>query len=213
MSQKLLRPTVWLLLLCVPIALTAQAVPAILNVQGSANVNGNPVPGHGNIFPGDRLQTMAGASATLTADGMSANVPENSSIVFGDNKLDLACGGATISTAKGTLIRSVGLVIRPATDTAKYSVFNSAEGLTIAPAEGSVTVDDGKGQPITVQQGQSFTRKMNTGCNPIEKRAPGSVLPIGAGILAALGAGAIVYCTVGDICRSKSVSPETPAGP
>jgi hypothetical protein len=194
-------------------ALTAQAVPAILNVQGSANVNGNPVPGHGNLFPGDRLQTMAGSSATVTADGMSVNIPENSSIVFGDNKLDLSCGGATVSTIKGTLIRSVGLVIKPVTNAAKFSVFNTQDGLTIAPAEGSVTVDDGKGQPITVQQGQSFTRKMNTGCSLIQNKPPGAVIPIGAGILAAAGAGAIIYCTVGDACRSKSMSPETPAGP
>lgn len=213
MSQRLLRPTVWLLLFSVPMALTALPVPAILNVQGSANVNGNPVSGQGNLFPGDRLQTMRGASANVTGDGMSVNVAENSSIVFGDNKLDLACGGATVSTIKGTQIRSVGLVTKPVTDVAKFAVFNSAEGLTIAPSEGSVTVDDGKGQPITVQQGQSFTRKMNTGCNPIQKAAAGTVAPIGAGILAAAGVGAIIYCAVGDACRSKHMSPETPAGP
>jgi hypothetical protein len=213
MSQRLLRPTVWLLLFSVPMALTAQAVPAILNVQGSANVNGSPVPGHGNLFPGDRLQTMAGSNANITGDGMSVSVPENSSVVFGDNKLDLSCGGTTVSTVKGSQIRSVGLVVKPATNTAKFSVFNTSEGLTIAPSQGSVTVDDGKGQPITVEQGQSFTRKMNTGCNPIQNKPPGSVVPLGAGILAAAGAAAIAYCTVGDACRSKKISPETPAGP
>src|SRR5207248_5061968 len=127
MSQRFLRPTVWLLLLSVPMALTAQAVPAILNVQGSANVNGSPVPGHGNLFPGDRLQTMAGSSANITSDGMSVNVPENSSVIFGDNKLDLSCGGATVSTMKGSEIRSVGLVIKPAIRTAKFSVFDNSE--------------------------------------------------------------------------------------
>ncbi len=213
MSQRFLRPTVWLLLFAVPVSLTAQAVPAILNVQGSANVNGSPVPGHGNLFPGDRLQTMAGSSASVTADSMSVTVPENSSVVFGDNKLDLSCGGATVTTMKGTEVRSVGLVIKPATGTAKFSVFNNSEGLTIAPTQGSVTVDDGKGQPITVEQGQSYTRKMNTGCNPINNKPAGSVVPIGAGILAAAGAGVIAYCTVGDACRGKHVSPETPAGP
>src|SRR3954463_11550333 len=213
MSQRFLRPTVWLLLFAVPVSLTAQAVPAILNVQGSANVNGTPVPGHGNLFPGDRLQTMAGASASVTGDAMSGTIPENSSVVFGDNKLDLSCGGATVSTTKGTEIRSVGLVIKPASNTAKFSVFNNSEGLTIAPTQGSVTVDDGKGQPITVEQGQSYTRKMSTGCIPINNKPAGSVVPIGAGILAAAGAGVIAYCTVGDAFRGKHVSPETPAGP
>src|SRR4051812_36266498 len=178
MSQQFLRPTVWLLLLSVPMALTAEAVPAILNVQGSANVNGSPVPGHGNLFPGDRLQTMAGSSATVTGDSMTVSIPENSSVVFGDNKLDLSCGGATVTTMKGSQIRSVGLVVKPVADIAKFSVFNNSEGLTIAPSQGSVTVDDGKGQPITVEQGQSYTRKMNTGCNPIENRPQGSVIPI-----------------------------------
>jgi hypothetical protein len=204
---------VWLLLFAVPVSLTAQAVPAILNVQGSANVNGSPVPGHGNLFPGDRLQTMAGSSASVTGDAMSVTIPENSSVVFGDNKLDLSCGGATVSTTKGTEIRSVGLVIKPVSNTAKFSVFNNSEGLTIAPAQGSVTVDDGKGQPINVEQNQSYTRKMNTGCNPVNNKAPGSVVPIGAGILAAAAAGVIAYCTVGDACRDKKISPETPAGP
>src|SRR3954468_8434290 len=213
MSQRFLRPTVWLLLFAVPVSLTAQAVPAILNVQGSANVNGSPVPGHGNLFPGDRLQTMAGSSASVTGDAMSVTIPENSSVVFGDNKLDLSCGGATVTTMKGTEIRSVGLVIKPVGGTAKFSVFNNSEGLTIAPAQGSVTIDDGKGEPITVEQGQSYTRKMNTGCNPINNKPPGSVIPLGAGILAAAGAGAIAYCTVGDACRSKKISPETPAEP
>ena len=111
---------------------------------------------------------------------------------------------------KGTVLRSVGLVIKPTTSTAKYSVFNNADGLTISPSQGAVTVDDGKGQPITVDQGQSFTRKMNTGCNPIRKVAPGSVVPIGAGILAAAGAGVLVYCTVGDACHGKPVSPAKP---
>jgi hypothetical protein len=213
MSQRLLRPTVWLLLFCVPMVLTAEGVPAILNVQGSANVNGTPVPGHGNLFPGDRLQTMAGSSATVTGDSMSVSIPENSSVVFGDNKLDLACGGATVSTMKGGEIRSVGLVIKPVTNAAKFSVFNNAEGLTISPSQGSVTVDDGRGQPVTVEQGQSFTRKMNTGCNPVQNKAAGSVVPLGAGILAAAAAGVVAYCTVGDACRSKKVSPETPAAP
>jgi len=210
MSQRLLRPTVWLLLFSVPMALTAQSVPAILNVQGSANVNGNPVPGHGNIFPGDRLQTMAGASANITADGTSFAIPENSSVVFGDNKIDLACGGVTVSTVKGTLVRSVGLVIKPVTDAAKFSVFNTQDGLTIAPSEGSATVDDGKGQPVTVPQGQSFTRKMNTGCSPIQNKPAGAVVPLGAGILAAAGAGVIAYCTVGDACHGKPMSPAKP---
>jgi len=213
MSQRLLLPTVWLLLVCVPMALTAEVMPAILNVQGSANVNGSPVPGHGNLFPGDRLQTMAASTAAVTGDGMNVSIPENSSVVYGDNKLDLSCGGATVSTMKGSQIRSVGLVIKPATNTAKFSVFNNSDGLTIAPSQGSVTVDDGKGQPITVEQGQSFTRKMNTGCNPIQNTPPGSVVPLGAGILAAAGAGALAYCTIGDACRSKPVSPEKPAGP
>ena len=213
MSQKLLQTTVWLLSITVPMALIAEGTPAILNVQGSANVNGSPVPGHGNLFPGDRLQTMAGSSATVTADSMNVSIPENSSVVFGDNKLDLSCGGATVSTMKGSQIRSVGLVVKPVTNVAKFSVFNNAEGLTIAPSQGSVTVDDGKGQPVTVEQGQSFTRKMNTGCSPISNKPAGAVLPIGAGILAAAGAGVIAYCTVGDACRSKKITPETPAGP
>src|SRR4051812_21015554 len=110
MSQRLLRSTVWLLLFAVPVSLTAQAVPAILNVQGSANVNGSPVPGHGNLFPGDRLQTMAGSSASVTGDAMSVTIPENSSVVFGDNKLDLSCGGASVSTTKRTQNRPGGVV-------------------------------------------------------------------------------------------------------
>jgi hypothetical protein len=206
MTQKLLRPTVWLLVLSVPIALFAEVAPGILNVQGSANVNGTPVAQHGNIFPGDRLQTMGGSSANITGDSFSLTIPENSSVVYGDNKLDLGCGGTTVTTMRGTEVRAVGLVVKPVGVTAKFSVFNNSQGLTINPSQGSVTVDDGKGQPITVEQGQSFTRHLNSGCNPIDAKAPGSVVPIGAAALAAAGAGIIAYCTVGSACHGKPVS-------
>ena len=210
MAPQIFRLTACMLLLTVPIMLTAQAVPALLNVQGSANLNDKPVPGTGSIFPGDRLQTMSGSSANITGDSFSVSVPENSSLVFGDNKIDLACGGVTVATTKGTQVRSVGLVIKPVTNAAKFSVLSNDKGLTIAPTQGSVTVDDGKGQPPTVPEGQSFTRQMNTGCNPVRSGAPGTVLPIGAGILAAAGAGILAYCTVGSACRSKSISPSAP---
>lgn len=207
MNPRFLRTTAWLLLLCVPVALIAQTVPAILNVQGSANVNGTPVAQHGNLFPGDRLQTMAGSSANITGDSYTVSIFENSSLVYGDNKLDLGCGGVTVTTLRGTEVRAVGLVIKPVGVSAKFAVFNNSQGLTINPSQGSVTVDDGKGQPITVQQGQSFTRHLNSGCSPIEPKAPGAVVPIGAGILAAAGAGVIAYCTVGSACHGKPVSP------
>ena len=207
MTNSFLRfATVGLLVLSVPFAALADVTPGILNVQGSANVNGSPVAQHGNIFPGDRLQTMAGSNANITGDSFSVTIPENSSLVYGDNKLDLGCGGATVTTMRGTEVRAVGLVIKPVGVTAKFSVFNNSQGLTINPSQGSVTIDDGKGQPVTVQQGQSYTRQVNSGCNPIEAKAPGSVIPIGAGALAAAGAGIIAYCTVGSFCHGKEVS-------
>jgi len=207
MTKSLLRfAAVWLLVLSMPFAVLADVAPGILNVQGSANVNGTPVAQHGNIFPGDRLQTMAGSNANITGDSFSVTIPENSSLVYGDNKLDLGCGGATVTTMRGTEVRAVGLVIKPVGVTAKFSVFNNSQGLTINPSQGSVTIDDGKGQPVTIQQGQSYTRQVNSGCNPIEAKAPGSVIPIGAGALAAAGAGIIAYCTVGSFCHGKEVS-------
>src|SRR5437588_4889421 len=108
MNPKLLRTTVWLMVLSVPFTLLAEVAPGILNGQGSANVNGTPIAQHGNIFPGDRLQTMAGSSANITADSYTVTIPENSSLVYGDNKLDLGCGGATVSTMRGTEVRAVG---------------------------------------------------------------------------------------------------------
>jgi hypothetical protein len=206
MNPKILQSTVWLLVLSVPIALLAEVAPGILNVQGSANVNGTPIAQHGNIFPGDRLQTMAASNANITADSYSVTVPENSSVVYGDNKLDLGCGGVNVTTLRGTEVRAVGLVVKPVAVTAKFGVYNNSQGLTISPTQGAVTIDDGKGQPITVAQGQSYTRHVNSGCTPITPGAPGSVVPIGAGALAAAGAGIIAYCTVGSFCHGKSVS-------
>jgi|tagenome__1003787_1003787.scaffolds.fasta_scaffold20904136_3 hypothetical protein len=206
MSPNFLRPTVWLLVLSVPFTLLAEVAPGILSVQGSANVNGTPVAQHGNIFPGDRLQTMNGSTANITGDSYSVTVPENSSLVFGDNKLDLGCGGANVTTLRGTEVRAVGLVIKPVGVSAKFAVFNNSQGLTINPSQGAVTIDDGKGQPITIEQAQSYTRHVNSGCAPIEPRAPGAVLPVGAGILAGAAAGVIAYCTVGSVCHGKNVS-------
>lgn len=207
MSPNFLRLTVSFLVLSLPFTLLGEVAPGILSVQGSANVNGTPVAQHGNIFPGDRLQTMNGSTANITADSFSVSIPENSSVVFGDNKLDLGCGGTTVTTLRGTEVRAVGLVIKPVGVSAKFSVFNNSQGLTINPSQGAVTIDDGKGQPITVEQAQSYTRHVNSGCAPIEPKAPGAVLPVGAGILAGAAAGWVAYCTVGGPCHHRDVSP------
>jgi hypothetical protein len=201
----------FILLLIVPAVVTAQARPVTLQVTGNVQVNGKPAPPSGVIFPGDSVKVGGGSKASLISDGLQIEAGENSSFIYGENALDLSCGSLSIGTTKGTVVRTVGYVIGPEGPSAKFSVMHGKDGLVITATENKVKIDSGKGEPLTINAGQSITHEMqSSGCGAIHTETPGAVSPYGAATVAGAAAGLIAYCTVGrDWCR-KEVTPSKP---
>jgi hypothetical protein len=197
------------LLVVFPATVLAAGAGGTLHSTGNVMVDGKPVPPSTTVFSGDRVQTGADATATLTTDGSTVLIAGGSSIILGDNVIDLACGTAMVTTLKGMTVRVNGITITPATPSAKFEVAQGGHALSISDQEGSISVQDGHGG-TTMQPGQTSTRESaSTGCGPISKTPPPARnWPANVGAVgAAAAAGALIYCATNDWCQA---SPDKP---
>lgn len=196
------------LLVVFPAIALAQA-GGTLRSTGNVTVNGKPVPPSSTVFSGDHIQTGMDATATITTDGSTVLVAGGSSIILGDNVIDLACGTAMVTTVRGMTVRVNGITITPSTPNAKFEVAQGGHALSIAAHEGSISVQDGHGS-TAMQQGQTITREStSTACGPISSTPPpGRNWPANVGTVGAAAAvGALVYCATSNWCQA---SPDKP---
>ncbi len=199
----------WALLFAFPASLIAQTSQATLQAKGAVSVNGKQVPGNTAVFVGDRIQTAAGGSASLAAQGLMVVVPENTSLVYGDRVLDLGCGGVMVSTTIGEVVRVAGTTVTPlATGATRFEVSQMGGSLKIEAREGSIKVEDG-GTPRDLNPGQNVTRPapQSGACGPVATTVPQAkattILP---GILVAAASALIAYCAVNGFCSQSSPS-------
>lgn len=207
MHRGLFRLTAWILLVLFPASLTAQTAQATLQAKGPVTVNGNQVPGSTTVFAGDRIETMAGGTASLSAQGLSVVVPPQSSVIFGDRALDVGCGGAVVSTSIGQMTRVAGLTITPVSKAmTTFEVSNAGGTLRVTAREGSIRVEDG-GETRELAQGQDMSRPSPSGaCGPVTTTTQGTGrFFIPATIVAAVSA-LIAYCAVNGFCSEESPS-------
>lgn len=210
----MLNRTVAALLSCVllivfPATVLAAPFGGNLRSTGSVTVDGKPVPQSSTVFAGDHIQTGADATATLTTDGSTVLIAGGSSVILGDNVLDVSCGTAMVTTVKGMTVRVNGTTVTPTTPSAKFEVAQGGHALSIAAHEGAISVQDGH-KSTTLQAGQTSTLESpTTGCGPISNAPPpGKTWPANAatvGIAAATGA--FVYCATSNWCQA---SPDKP---
>ena len=208
LNRKLSAFASCVLLVVFPAIALAQA-GGTLRSTGNVMVNGKPVPPSSTVFSGDRVQTGMDATATMTTDGSTVLVAGGSSIILGDNVIDLACGTAMVTTVRGMTVRVNGITITPSTPSAKFEVAQGGHALSISAHEGSISVQDGHGS-TTMQQGQTSTRESaTTGCGPITNTPPpGRNWPANLGTVGAAAAtGAFVYCATSNWCQA---SPDKP---
>lgn len=199
----------WILLVVFPATVLAAPMGGTLRSTGNVQVDGKPVPASSTVFQGDRIQTGADATATLTTDGSTVLIAGSSSLILGDNVLDLSCGTAMVTTVKGMVVRVNGITVTPTTPSAKFEVAQGGHALSIATHEGAITVQDGHAS-TTMQPGQTVTRESpTTSCGPISTAPPqAKTWPANAatvGIAAATGA--FVYCATSNWCQA---SPDKP---
>jgi hypothetical protein len=202
------KATACALLLFFPVTMLALPPQGTVQAQGTVTVNGALVPNATTVFAGDKIQTAANSTATISGQGTVIQLDPNTSAIFSDKALDLGCGGATVTTTMGQVVRVSGITITPAGQgTTKFRVSQSDGTLKITAEQGSIVVDDGTKHMLSA--GQSLTRERAAGmCGPLTTIPQASSKMYIPAIAAAVLSGVVAYCAVNGFCSQAS-----PSGP
>ncbi len=201
------KATALLLLVCFPTMVLARPAQASVQAQGTVTVNGSAISNSTTIFAGDKIQTAAASTATISAQGTMVQMSPNSSAIFNDNKLDLGCGSALVTTSTGEVVRVSGITITPAGQGATRFRVSQGDGtLKVTVEQGSAVVDDGSKHMLAA--GQSFTHQGGGACGPLATAPQGSTRIYIPAAAVAVASGVLAYCTVNGFCSQSS-----PAGP
>ncbi len=205
MPTTLSKISAWVLLLLCPMTLLASPAQGTVQAQGTVRVNGSNVPSTTTIFAGDKVETLANSTATISAQGTMIQLDPNSSAIFSDKAVDLGCGSALVTTSMGEVVRVAGITITPASQgVTKFRVSQSNGTLKVSVEQGSAVVDDGTKHMLSA--GQSLTRARPGGvCGPLTATTPqaSSKIYIPAAAVAAIS-GIVAYCAVNGFCSQTS---------
>ncbi len=191
-----------ILLALVPTAVYAGTAEGTVQAQGIVTVNGTRVPGSTAVFDGDKIQTAANSTATITAHGTMVQLSPNTSATVSDRTLNLGCGSTSVTTSTGEAVHVAGMSITPSSQgTAKFQVTQSTGNIKVTAQEGSIVVDDGAKHVLS--PGQSFVKQSSLACGggALVDQSPARVL-----IPVAIGSGIVAYCGVNHFCSQASPS-------
>jgi hypothetical protein len=135
-----------LLAVLFPLSMMATSPGAMAVPSGNVAVNGNGLARPAAVFSGDRIDTANG-SLSMTMTGSSVLVSPKSSVVYAPDQMTVSSGGVRIATTTGFAGRVRNLSLRP--DAKTKSVYTVAERdgkILIAAVQGSLAIDDGRGQ-------------------------------------------------------------------
>jgi hypothetical protein len=217
----------WALVVLCPLSLTAADTgSAVLHSEGGGVwVNGFEIAGTTVVFPGDVLETKAGAVANLDAEGSAVLIQPESVVKFQGTFLGLEHGSVSVGTSTAMSVHVNCIKVEPISNertqydvgdvngTVQVAAHKNDVNITQGGALHKATPDNNSSQSATVHEGQQASRDESTACgaamppqspgNPINAKA----LEIGGG--AALGG--IVLCVL--LCRGPSPSRISPDGP
>jgi len=203
MYSPICKATALLLLVCFPTLMLAAPAQASVQAQGTVMVNGARVSNSSTIFAGDKVETGAGSTATISAQGTMVQMDPNTSAIFSDNKLDLGCGSALVTTTAGAMVRVAGITISPTGQGAtKFRVSQSNGTLKVTVEQGSAVADDGAKHMLSA--GQSFSRQGGGACGPLTNVPQGSTKIYIPAAAVAVGSGILAYCAVNGFCSQSS---------
>lgn len=191
-----------LLLLC-PMPLLAAPAQGTVQAQGTVRVNGSNVPASTTVFAGDKIETLTGSTATISAQGTMIRLDQNSSAVFSDKALELGCGSALVTTSMGAVVRVAGITITPASQAGtRFRVSQGNGTLKISVEQGSAVVDDGSKHMVAA--GQTLTRARASGvCGPLTPAQTATRVYLPSAAVAAVS-GVLGYCTANGFCSQTS---------
>jgi hypothetical protein len=199
MSQRAFLPVVSMALtLLVPVQLLGQeSASGMVYANGSASVNGTEIPKSVVVFPGDKLETKADASATIGTNGSSVMVFSDSLVKYEGTSVEVDRGSVRVNTSSGFEAYACQVKARPVDNSATQYQFTHNDGhVTVIATKGDVFVDDRHGSQTDqrsktdqeskrVKEGEQATR--DDGCavaaRKSPKRRPGAATAAGSGIL------------------------------
>jgi len=133
------------LLVLLPLPASAQSKPGTVLATGKVTINGKAVEHSGNIFAGETLKTASNGAASITSEGALAAVGNSTSLLYGDNSVNLECGRVQVVTLKGFSVQVHKITASAAAGSAlsKFEVSQSARQLSIHDLEGQLDINDG----------------------------------------------------------------------
>ena len=132
------------LLLFLPLPASAQSKPGTVLATGKVTINGKAVEHSGNIFAGETLKTASNGAASITSEGALASVGNSTSLLYGDNSVNVECGRVQVVTLKGFSVQVQKITASAAGSAlSKFEVSQSARQLSIHDIEGQLDINDG----------------------------------------------------------------------
>lgn len=138
------------LLLALPLGASAESKAGAVVATGKVTINGKAVEHSGNIFAGETLKTASDGAASITSEGALAAVGSSTSLLYGNNSVNLDCGRVQVATLKGFSVQVHKITASAAAGSAlsKFEVSQSARLLSIHDLEGQLEVSDGQERSI-----------------------------------------------------------------
>lgn len=202
--------------------IAAQTNGPMLYPQGKVLVDGKDVNAPIGLFAGDKVQTAASATASLTALGATVLLSPNTILTYSQGALEMGCGHLLVTTVVNRLSsRVANLTITPGSDVAKYEITRASGKLEIATREGTINVNDGV-QTTSLGVGKVISFSAGNDCPladvaPDQAPAPASKpVTLSKGKIAAIalgGAGAVGVGLALALSRGGSKTPVSPSVP
>jgi hypothetical protein len=161
MSKRLTQVMV-LLVTCALISADAlaAAAAATLHGNGGVSVNGNAVTPTSTVFGGDRIETAPNSAASLTMNGSSVLVGQNSNLIYNGPNVSFAAGGAAVQTSQGMAAKFDHVAITPNQPSAKFRFQQNGSMLTVVAMEGSLSIVNGT-KNLALNAGQQVDIDLN----------------------------------------------------
>jgi hypothetical protein len=197
----------------------AQVKGAEITVTGTVTVDGAPATSGGTVFPGSRIKTEKGSTATISYNGMRTTILEltDGIVTFTDTSMraDLICGSATGASVDGSTVQVV-----TQDDTNVHVGAGGAEVIAESKTTSLVTDEQQtfEGSTRVTARGASSFDLATVLCSC--KCAAPVIIPfapvaggIGAGVIAAIIGGAITAVIIPPIVNDDPppISPSSPA--
>ncbi|MCU1285745.1 MAG: hypothetical protein JWO13_2095 [Acidobacteriales bacterium] len=132
----------------------ASTTAAMLRGSGGVSVNGSTVTPTSTVFKGDVIETAPNSVATLSTNGSSILVEQNSSLVFNGENVSFSNGAATVKTTQGMTAKFRCVSITPAQSASRFQLLQMGNMLRVSALEGNLAVLDGRGGAIALASGK-----------------------------------------------------------